>query len=354
MNLPTAEAVTLRSTTPLWVALASLVLLQRWPSGETLLNLVCGIAGLCLILKPTGDGVSNLGGVAALASGVCHGVAIYQLPRLRGVSTPAVVAHYSTVSFLGALLILATVPAPNYAQGLNLPGTSLSLGAAILAVLSTAALLRANEFGSAALVSSLSYSTIVFALILDAALFAAYPDPSSFVGTLLVVAPLLLLVRRKEGRIATECARWPVEKPMSLTAPAAERLGLAIERAEGLTSCEFQVSVSKSEAGFGSKEAREAFGKLGHGKTTGRNALLFLVAPNIGELWLIGDEAIPELVGRRHLQRLVSETATACSELGLEAGLRQGLERAGQVLEKHFPPGEAPRNELSNEVIFEQ
>lgn len=126
----------------------------------------------------------------------------------------------------------------------------------------------------------------------------------------------------------------------------------AVRAAEARTSGEIRVFVTRQK--LRGKDVRERaqveFERLHVGSTELRNGVLFYVVPAERAFAVIGDEGIHAKCG----QNFWDETAAAMEALFREGkfteGVVAGVQRAGEVLARHYPRDAGDRNELSDQV----
>ena len=129
-----------------------------------------------------------------------------------------------------------------------------------------------------------------------------------------------------------------------------DRIVAAIAQAEGRTSGEIRVHVTRRKPKDLEARARRRFEKLGMTKTAHRNGVLIYIAPNLRRFQILGDAGIHEKCG----DDFWKETASAMQELFRKGqfteGILAGVEKIGQLLLQHFPRHPADRNELQDDV----
>lgn len=141
---------------------------------------------------------------------------------------------------------------------------------------------------------------------------------------------------------------------MSLLSPLPpidhERVQAAIAAAELRSSGEIRVLVSRASVPDPVPEAQRQFHRLGMDATAARNGVLILLAPRSHTYAVIGDRAIHERCGDAFWRELASAMGDAFKRGDFTAGLLLGIERAGALLETHFPRRPDDRNELPDSV----
>lgn len=184
-QLPLATAVTLNYTSPLFLAL----LLVWWGgfrySRPMLMALGTGFAGVVLLLQPTLNQEQWLGGLLGLASGALAGVAYFHVRALGAVGEPEVrtVWYFSLVSTVGAAIWVV----PSGFSPLDPIGALLLVGVGVFASAAQLAMTRSYKRGDPIVSASLAYTTVVFASMFGAMLWAEYLNGLTWLGAGLVV-----------------------------------------------------------------------------------------------------------------------------------------------------------------------
>jgi drug/metabolite transporter (DMT)-like permease len=181
-QLPVGDAATLLATSPLFVAVLAVPVLGEPVRRSVLVAMVLGLLGIALIAHPTFTAAPHLVAVGA-ATAILSALAFVWLRRLGpGESSEAVVVHF--LSWGSVAMVLLCIPVwrtPSAAEALVLTATGLFGGLAQIAMT------RAYALDSAARVSVLGYSGVVFTRLLAAPLFGELPNATQTGGTLLVV-----------------------------------------------------------------------------------------------------------------------------------------------------------------------
>jgi len=207
-GLAIGDAVTVLSTSPIFVALMSAPLLGERLRPASAAALALGFAGIAVVAQPsfsTAGHVVAAGAGAALASAL----AMVWLRRIGPrESSEAIVLHLCSVGF--AALLLASIPVwktPGPRDAAALALTGLSGGLAQIAMT------RAYSLDHAARVSIMSFSSVVFMRLIAVPVFGEVPGCTQVVGSLLVIAAGALLgagprssggSRRRPARAASE------------------------------------------------------------------------------------------------------------------------------------------------------
>jgi S-adenosylmethionine uptake transporter len=193
-KLPLATAQTLNYTSPLFLAVATTVVLGERFSGWLIVAIVLGFVGVAMLLKPNFGAGQEGPALVGLFSGVTAAWAYLSVRTLGRLGEPdwRVVFWFAAVSTaVCAVWHLSTstfhpVRADNWwiLVGMGLAGTFGQL-----------AMTRAYRTGNTLVVGSLSYSTIVFAAIATVVLWDEVPTALAWAGMALIVASGLLALR---------------------------------------------------------------------------------------------------------------------------------------------------------------
>lgn len=199
-GLPLTDANILSRLNPAFVTLfACLFLKEKIPSLHIpALITIFGCA--ILVIKPTFN-VEVLPALAATGTAVCAGATYTILRHLKGREEPAtIVFYFSLISVLAMLIPTVThfVP-PNPIQWVWL----LAIG--LTASVGQFGLTFAYKFSKASEVSIYSYSTILFALLLDVLLWHKIPDAWSLTGGVGIIAAATALFL--QNRKAAQCVK---------------------------------------------------------------------------------------------------------------------------------------------------
>jgi uncharacterized membrane protein len=124
----------------------------------------------------------------------------------------------------------------------------------------------------------------------------------------------------------------------------------AIQAAEGITSGEIRVFISRAEVDDPVAAAKKQFEVLGMERTQQRNGVLIFVAPVVQRFAVIGDEAIHARCGQDFWSAVADEMSGHFRQAEFTRGIVQGIRKAGEVLSQHFPRRPDDRDELPNKV----
>ena len=201
--LPLANAVAILYIYPFLVALLSPWLLAERASPAAWLGVVCGFAGVLIVMRPD-LGVLNVGTIAAIATGVFYAFHIIITRKLAN-AAPALVSN-SYMALVAFVLIspLAWV----FWQPVSLKQAAILF--VMGAVNAVAHLLIINAFAraSAPALAPFTYAEIVAAVGWGILFFADIPDAITFIGIAVIIASgVIVSLSGNLGRLIAQTAR---------------------------------------------------------------------------------------------------------------------------------------------------
>ena len=200
--IPLGEAVTYNKTSPIFVAVFAYLFLGEKLPKSALLAIVVGFAGILLVAKP--DGLSfDKYDLLGIFSGVGAALAYTSIRELRRYyDTRAIVLSFMGVGTLGPILLMLIAPHVNapdfdflFAEYVMPSGTEwmLVIGLGLFATASQLLMTKAYELTKAGIVGTISYSNIIFAMIIGMMLGDPVPDIWTIFGIILVIVSGLMV-----------------------------------------------------------------------------------------------------------------------------------------------------------------
>ncbi len=198
-KLPLATAQTLNYTSPLFLAIATVVVLGERFSGMLIAAIVVGFAGVALLLQPTFEEGKQAAALIGLFSGVLASWAYLSVRTLGRLGEP----DWRVVFWFG---LVATVVCAIWqaATGTFHPvrwdNVWILAGMGTAGTLGQLAMTRAYRTGNTLVVGALSYSTLVFGAIATFTLWNQRMAGFEWLGMLVIVASGIMAMRaeRKE------------------------------------------------------------------------------------------------------------------------------------------------------------
>lgn len=194
--LPLATAVTLNYTSPLFLALLTVLVLKERPGFLLILALAIGFAGVVLLLRPTFQADQVTAGLFGLLSGFLAGIAYLNVKQLGALGEPEwrVVFYFTLFSTLGGgiWMLLHTF------HPVTPRGFLILVGLGTTATLAQLAMTRAYRTGKTLVVGSLAYGTVVFASLWGIVLWQEILPPGSWLAIVLIVLSGVISLRSGE------------------------------------------------------------------------------------------------------------------------------------------------------------
>lgn len=194
-HLPLAEAVLLTYTMPLFAPFIGWLWLAEKPPPSALPAALIGLAGITLIVKPGGEGLTSLAALIGATSGISAAAAMIGIRRISDTEPASRIVFY----FLLLSSIAAAAPLPWVWKTPDLPGWGWLLGVGAFATAGQFLLTRAYSVATASYIGPFTYTSVIFAGALGWALWGEAPDRWSLLGIGLVIGSCLvtLLPRRR-------------------------------------------------------------------------------------------------------------------------------------------------------------
>jgi len=128
----------------------------------------------------------------------------------------------------------------------------------------------------------------------------------------------------------------------------------AIEQAETRTSAEIKLVIVRHCWDDIPYKAAKIFKKFGLDKTEQRACVLILLVVTNREFLIYGDRGIHEKVGQDFWDDVRNIMAAQFKQDEFGQGLCRGINLIGEKLVAHFPCQPEDRNEIGNEIDYEQ
>jgi len=206
-HIPLGEAVTYNKTSPIFVAIFAYLFLNEKLPKSALVAVVIGFMGIVLVAQPEGGSFDKYD-ILGIFSGIGAALAYTSIRELRKYyDTRAIVMSFMGVGTVAPLILMLVTPFVNPPEDLDwmfaafvmptgvewLYVTAVGLFATISQLLMT----KAYELTKAGIVGTISYSNIVFAVIIGVMLGDPIPDLWTTFGIILVILSGLLVALPK-------------------------------------------------------------------------------------------------------------------------------------------------------------
>lgn len=202
-GLPLATATTLNYMSSIWIALfligGAMLVSPARPAidGRLVATVLCGFAGVALVLRPTMTAEQAPYGLSGLLSGVLAAMAYLQVTALGRAGEPAlrVVFYFSLVGVLaGAGVTLVG----GHWHGHSLHGVALLLAIGLLAAGGQWMMTRAYSHGATLGIASLQYLGVAFAFAFGVWLFDDPVTSGAMIGMVLIVGAGVVATRLRD------------------------------------------------------------------------------------------------------------------------------------------------------------
>jgi drug/metabolite transporter (DMT)-like permease len=208
--IPLGEAVTYNKTSPIFVAIFAYIFLNEKLSRWSIVAIIMGFVGIVLIAQPDGGSFDKYD-ILGIFSGLGAALAYTSIRELRQYyDTRAIVMSFMGVGTIAPMLLMLSTPYVTPPESLSfmfeefiMPKGIIWLFVVLMGLSATASqilMTKAYELTKAGIVGTVSYSNIVFALILGVALGDPIPDAWKSLGIALVISSGLLVAMSKDKR----------------------------------------------------------------------------------------------------------------------------------------------------------
>jgi drug/metabolite transporter (DMT)-like permease len=194
MHLPLATATTLNYTSPLFLAVATTVVLREKVSPWLVTAILAGFAGVAMLLQPTFAAGQETAAMVGLFSGLFSAWAYLGVRSLGRLGEPEwrILFWFGLLGSIGCAGWQATFSTFSPVRWDNV---GILIGVGLLGTVAQLAMTRAFRLGNTLVASSLSYSTIVFSSLFMALLWDDRLSLLAWLGMAVIVASGLLALR---------------------------------------------------------------------------------------------------------------------------------------------------------------
>lgn len=197
--MPLAEATAIGFTSPMITAVLGALFLNERNSPSKWIATVVAFGGVLLIMRPN---VAELGWVAFLPLGAAFSMALVMIGNraVAGAGTPLLMQFL--VASIAVPFVLAAAVAGHYsgidALEVGFPHWSIIARCAFVAVTASFAhwlIFMGTTRASAGEIAPMTYVQLLIAMVLGIVIFGDWPDVTSLVGSAIIIATGLFLVR---------------------------------------------------------------------------------------------------------------------------------------------------------------
>lgn len=194
-HVPLAEAYTIFFVAPLLITAFSVPLLGERVETQRWLAIFGGLAGVLIVLKPTGEHLITLGGLAVLAGAVGYALSAVTVRMLGRTDTTQSMVFWLIVMVAAGAGLLA-LPQWRAVQ----PQHWLTVAwIGVAGFIGQWAITEAFRIGEPSFVASFEYTALAWGLGLDWFLWRTIPGPRTFVGAAVIIACGAYLIQRERS-----------------------------------------------------------------------------------------------------------------------------------------------------------
>ncbi|MBL8299011.1 MAG: DMT family transporter [Rhodanobacteraceae bacterium] len=191
-RLPLAEAYALFFVAPLLVTALAVPLLGERVSWQSWSAIGVGLVGTLVILRPTGQGLVSLSGLAMLGAALAYAISAISVRLLGKTDTTQAMVFW----MLTLLALVATLLAWPDWRSVESEDAWLLAGVGLSGAIGQYAVTEAFRSSPAAVVAPLEYTALIWALLIDWTLWRTFPDMATLAGAGIIVASGLYLIAR--------------------------------------------------------------------------------------------------------------------------------------------------------------
>ncbi|CAA6809087.1 MAG: FIG00732228: membrane protein [uncultured Sulfurovum sp.] len=207
-NIPLGDAITYNKTSPIFVAIFAYLFLNEKLGKGALVAIVLGFIGILFIAQPVGGSFDKYD-MLGIFSGIGAALAYTSIRELRKYyDTRAIVMSFMGIGTITPLILMLITPYITvssdfdwmFAEFIMPEGiTWLYVTAVgIFATISQLLMTKAYELTKAGIVGTISYTNIIFGVLIGIFLGDAIPNFWTFLGIILVISSGLLVALSKE------------------------------------------------------------------------------------------------------------------------------------------------------------
>jgi drug/metabolite transporter (DMT)-like permease len=203
-HLPLADATTIQNATPIITTVLAWWLLDERIGWSTVIAIAIGIAGVVLIVHPSGAGLDPAGVAYALGSVTCSSIAYVTVRKLARTEHPLVIVFYFPVVATPLALpwLIASFVMPRPIDWLLLVGIGLTTQVGQVFLTRALAIERVGR------ATTVGYLQVAFAMGWQLLVFGQVPTPWTLAGASLILGGTLVV-----AQVTGERARRSLPSP---------------------------------------------------------------------------------------------------------------------------------------------
>ena len=195
-TLPLSTAYAISFVAPLLVTAMAVPILGEKVGPRRWTAIFVGLVGVLVVLRPTGQGMMTLGGLAILGAAVCYAAS--------AITVRVLAQRDSTQAMVFWLMLILAVAggALSWHEWAPIQGRHwwVIAGVGVVGTLAQVLLTEAFRRGEASMIAPLEYTALVWGVLLDLTLWHVLPDGVTWLGAGIIIASGLYLIRRERAR----------------------------------------------------------------------------------------------------------------------------------------------------------
>lgn len=205
-HIPLGDAMTWSKTSPVFTAIFAFLFLKEKLNISAWMAIVVGFVGIVFITQPTGLGFSKYD-LLGLFSGIGAALAYTSIRELKNYyDTRAIVLSFMGVGTIGPIVLFFLssyihMPQLDFMLGEFVMPSGIVwfyvIGMGLSATLSQLLMTKAYSLEKAGVIGAISYSNVLFSIIVGVMLGDALPSLSTTTGILLIVFAGIMVARTK-------------------------------------------------------------------------------------------------------------------------------------------------------------
>lgn len=199
-KLSLAEAYTLFFIAPALITVLSVVFLKERVDAPRWIAIVIGLVGVVVALRPDGDGIFTLGGLAILGAAACYAVAAVAGRILARTDSNEQMVFWLMLLMGSGAFVIAW---PNWVP-LRPQDYLLLCGLSVSGFLGQLAITKAFSSGEASVVAPFEYTALAWGVGIDWLLWNALPDRYTLLGAAIIIGSGIYLVRHEQSHAESE------------------------------------------------------------------------------------------------------------------------------------------------------
>jgi drug/metabolite transporter (DMT)-like permease len=192
-HLSLADTYSIFMCAPLLIAALSVPLLREHVAMGQWVAIAVGLAGVLVMLRPTGAGWATLGGLAAVLSAVCYaGSAIALRVLSRSETRESLVFYFTLFLSIGAGFLAL----PGW-RSMLLSDLPLIVGIGFLGATAQHLITEAFRSAPASVIAPFEYTALLWGVMLDLVIWKVLPGAITLAGGAVVICTGLYLIARE-------------------------------------------------------------------------------------------------------------------------------------------------------------